>query len=187
MTSTMSLLRCLISIKIITKSQIQIKLYSKRIVSLESNMPINYKEYHPKWSLISRLIRFKRADNKCEKCGLPNYSVGFRDNQGVFNPVSGTILHDMAGQGLHYPSLMPLTYKQAKQLKDAANENSVNGEKYIIIVLTVAHLDHDKSNNKFSNLKALCQKCHLDLDLPHHINNRKFGRNWKKDQTRLDL
>ena len=36
-------------------------------------MPINYKEYHPKWSLISKLIRFKRAKNKCEWCGAENH------------------------------------------------------------------------------------------------------------------
>lgn len=38
-------------------------------------MPMNKKDYHPKWSLISRLIRFKRADNKCEWCGVENYSI----------------------------------------------------------------------------------------------------------------
>jgi hypothetical protein len=36
-------------------------------------MPIDYKEYHPKWSLISRLIRFFRAKNCCEWCGAKNY------------------------------------------------------------------------------------------------------------------
>lgn len=38
-------------------------------------MPINYKEYHPKWSLISRLIRFNRAKGKCEWCGAVNYEA----------------------------------------------------------------------------------------------------------------
>lgn len=35
-------------------------------------MPVDYKKYHPKWSLISRLIRFLRAGNKCEECGAVN-------------------------------------------------------------------------------------------------------------------
>jgi hypothetical protein len=35
-------------------------------------MPIDYKQYHPKWSLISRLIRFRRAQNCCEWCAAPN-------------------------------------------------------------------------------------------------------------------
>ena len=33
-------------------------------------MPVDYKEYHPKWTLIVRLIR-KRAGNRCE--GSPRY------------------------------------------------------------------------------------------------------------------
>lgn len=100
-------------------------------------MPIDYKEYHPKWKLISRLIRFKRANNMCEWCGAENYKP---------HPVTGSK-----------------------------------------VVLTVAHIDHDKKNNRFGNLAALCQKCHLKHDLPHHIQNRKYGRNWKRSQLELGL
>jgi len=100
-------------------------------------MPIDYRKYHPKWSLISRLIRFKRANNKCEWCGAVNYEP---------HPVTGSK-----------------------------------------VILTVAHIDHDKDNNRFDNLAALCQKCHLNHDLPQHINNRKYGRNWKQNQTKLDF
>ncbi|KKL14720.1 hypothetical protein LCGC14_2512810 [marine sediment metagenome] len=32
------------------------------------------------------------------------------------------------------------------------------------VILTVAHLDHDITNNSFFNLKALCQRCHLQYD-----------------------
>jgi len=38
------------------------------------------------------------------------------------------------------------------------------------VVLTVAHLNHDINNNSFYNLKALCQKCHLNYDQKHRIN-----------------
>jgi len=98
-------------------------------------MPLNYSEYHPKWSLISRLIRFYRANNNCEFCGIPNYTL--------------------------------IPGKLSK------------------VVLTVAHLDHNKNNNRFSNLKALCQKCHLNYDRSRHIHNRKFGRNHLKCQLSL--
>ena len=100
-------------------------------------MPIDYKEYHPKWSLISRLIRFNRAKNKCEICAAKNYEP---------HPVTGSR-----------------------------------------VVLTVAHLDHDKSNNRFSNLKAICQRCHLALDAKQHAQSRKYGRDWKKNQLSLNL
>lgn len=99
-------------------------------------MPIDYKQYHPKWSLIRRLI-LKRADNRCEWCGIENYSP---------HPLN--------------------SYK---------------------IVLTIAHIDHDKSNNRFDNLAALCQACHLNHDRQQHIRNRRYGRYHKVNQIKLDL
>ncbi len=100
-------------------------------------MPINYKEYHPKWSLISRLIRFHRANNRCEWCNAENYQPH------------------------------PVTKSK--------------------VILTVAHIDHDKTNNKFANLAALCQRCHLHHDRHQHAANRKYGRNWKQHVYKLNL
>ena len=37
-----------------------------------------------------------------------------------------------------------------------------------VVVLTVAHLDHDTTNNDDSNLAALCQRCHLRHDAALH-------------------
>lgn len=36
-------------------------------------MPIDYKKYCKDWKLRSKFIRFYRARNRCERCGLPNY------------------------------------------------------------------------------------------------------------------
>jgi CTP synthase (UTP-ammonia lyase) len=44
------------------------------------------------------------------------------------------------------------------------------------VVLTVAHLDHDKQNNDEDNLRALCQRCHLNHDREHHVYNRKMNK-----------
>ena len=41
------------------------------------------------------------------------------------------------------------------------------------VVLTIAHIDQDKNNNKDWNLLALCQRCHLKIDLPYKIKKRK--------------
>lgn len=103
-------------------------------------MPIDYKDYHPKWTLIVRLIR-KRSGNVCE--GSPKFPECRAEN-GKPHPVTGSK-----------------------------------------VVLTTAHMDHIKSNNRFSNLRHLCQRCHLNHDIGQHINNRKYGRNWKKNQTKL--
>jgi hypothetical protein len=40
------------------------------------------------------------------------------------------------------------------------------------VILTTAHMDHDKTNNDLSNLRALCQRCHLTHDLAYHTANR---------------
>ena len=49
-------------------------------------------------------------------------------------------------------------------------------KKIIKIVLTIAHLDHNPQNNNPENLRALCQKCHLNYDLEHHLESRKKKR-----------
>ena len=53
------------------------------------------------------------------------------------------------------------------------------------VILTIAHMDQDKENNDWTNLRALCQRCHLRHDIGQHISNRKYGRNWKKRQLKL--
>jgi len=54
-----------------------------------------------------------------------------------------------------------------------------NGKKHWLtgskVVLTVHHIDSDKTNNSKQNLIALCQRCHLRLDLEHH--HKRFGIN----------
>lgn len=98
-------------------------------------MPIDYKKYHPKWRLISKLIRFKRAGNRCEFCEAENYQP---------HPVTGSE-----------------------------------------VILTVAHLDHNIENNRFENLAALCQRCHLRYDAPEKANRKRYGRDYKKNQLTL--
>lgn len=50
----------------------------------------------------------------------------------------------------------------------------------IRIVLTVAHLDHRPENNDPTNLKALCQRCHLRYDARSKAERRK-----ERERTRL--
>jgi len=53
-----------------------------------------------------------------------------------------------------------------------------------LVVLTVAHLDHDPANNGTSgdrpNLKARCQRCHLNYDRAHHLRNAHESRRARK-------
>lgn len=48
------------------------------------------------------------------------------------------------------------------------------------VVLTIAHLDHDPTNNDFGNLKAMCQRCHNRYDQPHRQKNAAKTRRERK-------
>lgn len=48
------------------------------------------------------------------------------------------------------------------------------------VVLTVAHLDHQPERCEPSNLRALCQRCHLRYDAEHHQKNARATREAKK-------
>ena len=136
-------------------------------------MPCNYKEYHPKWKLISKLIRVNRACNRCEWCGIANKAVVKRTATGSYTKPS-IAQWDL----IHYR----ISAKQSNMTE------SLRYYGFTKVVLTVAHVDHDKTNNKFYNLAALCQRCHLNHDIKQHVANRKYGRNHKgKHQLKIEL
>ena len=53
------------------------------------------------------------------------------------------------------------------------------------VVLTVAHLDHDIHNNRFSNLAALCQCCHNRYDAKKRARSRKRNRDHQSGQLNM--
>lgn len=128
-------------------------------------MPIDYHEYPSNWKTEIRPAVLKRANNCCEWCGVENgkliYRYGKGKNDWMYWPEGG----------------------------ESENWASDLQRKSTRIVLTIAHLDHDKLNHEVSldRLAALCQKCHLGHDMKHHINNRKYGRNHKDNQLTLDF
>lgn len=72
---------------------------------------------------------------------------------------------------------------QTGRWRDAADIPPGEGSKRIKIVLTIAHIDHDKTNNDDENLRALCQRCHLNHDRDHHRANAAATRRQKKQQA----
>jgi len=130
-------------------------------------MPIDYKKYPKNWKSEIRPAILKRANNCCEFCGVKNHYFGFRGNDGNF--YNDNFIH----QQLELHGI------------DMFDEYISDDAKHFQIVLTVAHLDHDTSNNDFSNLKALCQKCHLNYDKEHHAKNRRKTINSKKQLVEL--
>jgi hypothetical protein len=55
------------------------------------------------------------------------------------------------------------------------------------VVLTIAHMDHDVSNNADDNLAALCQRCHLTHDAQQHAANARQTRDRNSGQLALSL
>lgn len=135
-------------------------------------MPIDYKEYPKNWKNEIRPAVLQRAGNKCEWCGLENHAVIKREKNGFRRPTAAEwdIIHSKVRNG------------------DYSFQRSIKFHGFSIVVLTIAHLDHDKSNHdvELSRLAALCQKCHLGHDIGHHVANRKYGRNHRQ-QPKLDL
>ena len=116
-------------------------------------MPIDYRKYPEDWKTRICPDILRRANNRCEICGVENGSyvmrpriVTWRGN-GLLDKRRGCVL---------------MTFWPVR------------------IVLTIAYMDHDVTNNDYSNLKALCQKCHLGLDRDQHRTNSAKTRAIKK-------
>lgn len=118
-------------------------------------MPCDYKNYHPEWKTKIRPDILERDKHCCKFCGVRNHSIIHRYGKGINDWVYWA-------EGMESEAW------------------SIDGLKSTKIVLTIAHLDHDKKNNDYDNLAALCQKCHLGIDLKHHMANARDSRIKKK-------
>lgn len=127
-------------------------------------MPINYANYHPEWKTRIRPDILKRADNKCEQCGVPNYLEILRGTD-CYQDEHGNIFDAETSEkiGANYVGEIP----------------GCNG-KFVKVVLTIAHLDHNIENNDYDNLKAWCQRCHNRYDRENRNTNRRANKQLKE-------
>jgi hypothetical protein len=133
------------------------------------DMPIDYSDYPPNWLSEIRPRILARANNCCEDCGVKNYAIVSKaDRKEISEVTAGEIKLILQDTGIAGAALL----KQLGLTK---------------IVLTIAHLDNDKLNHTVADdrLRALCQRCHLKRDIGHHVENRKYGRNFRKNQQTL--
>jgi hypothetical protein len=114
-------------------------------------MPIDYSKYPPNWKseIVPRIL--KRADFKCEFCGLPNKEHVFSLQVYVKIPETGRY---------GYRSIW------FSKADDASRSEHLGEIKTVRVILTIAHLDHDETNHDVQDdrLKAMCQYCHLRYD-----------------------
>ena len=110
-------------------------------------MPIDYSQYPPNWNEIRARV-LERAGHRCEECDVANHLDGARGGDGVFRELTAeNVMHEWW-----------------------------NGKRIFRIVLTIAHTCSCKPKcGHEHHVKALCQRCHLRLDLPHHIQKRRQG------------
>lgn len=132
-------------------------------------MPIDYRDYPENWKSELRPAVLTRANNACENCGVKNYDV-VRWNEAESRYES-------------HLSVRPKNYKTAKRIWSSLK----TWHDWKVIVLTIAHLDHDVKNNEMDNLKALCQRCHLNYDRADNARRRRYGKHYHKNQLKVDF
>lgn len=155
------------------------------------------------WEETRRRI-LKRASNCCESCKKPNGKLVYvtRDGTGRWNqalartfantrrlvkrmlddlPTSKKkdairfleLWHWFDGNGQSIEPTFPLGQGE--------DDTPRSGYIYLIkVVLTLAHLNHTPGDDREENLKALCQRCHLNYDREYH----RMRRAERKDKER---
>ena len=130
-------------------------------------MPIrrHHRFFYPiDWVQLSNMIRFRRAKGRCEACGRPHGETVAHLGDGRWWDSEAGLWR--SGKGRVVRSLSALTPDTTvKQTK---------------VALACAHLDHDPGNNEMSNLKALCQRCHILHDKQEHIRQRRITYSKRK-------
>jgi len=141
-------------------------------------MPCDYKNNYPvDWKEI-RQKALLNANNCCEECGIRNYSLVRWDKENKeWERACGSLYIDQLGAG-------ECNYKESRECAIFWNEND-DDPRWITIVLTIAHLNHDTMDCRPENLKALCQRHHLAYDQKLHRENAKETRNKKKGLQNL--
>lgn len=127
---------------------------------------VDYSKYPPNWKteIVPRILR--RANHRCEDCGVMN-GVIVKRNGNTFRHISRAEFD------------MVLSRVRCGKSNMA---QSIKWHGFTKIVLTIAHLDHDPENweVKDDRLRALCQLHHLKRDNARHVAKRKYGEAYFK-------
>ena len=106
------------------------------------------------WVELSRAIRFGR----CEGCGRPHGRTISHLGDGRWFDPDGEIWRDGQGRSI-----------------DWVDFSDYQGQlRRTHVVLATAHVNHDPTDNRSRNLRALCQRCHLLHDRKEHRRRRQL-------------
>lgn len=135
-------------------------------------MPIapEHRWYYPiDWRELSQVIRFTRAQGRCEHCRRPHRQDVTHLGDGSWWDVERGAWRD--GRG---PRVRKLPSPQAIE----AGQPELLGIPpapclpVTCVVLAGAHFDHEPGNNRPRHLGALCQRCHMLHDGQEHRRRR---------------
>lgn len=116
-------------------------------------MPIDYSKYPPDWKteIVPRIL--ERDDHACQFCRLENRQM-----------VTSIPLRVRDDSG-HY-KIKRFWLSDPSDIQRMVPFSSGGDVKSVMVVLTIAHLDHDETNHDVADdrLAALCQYCHLNYD-----------------------
>jgi hypothetical protein len=107
------------------------------------------------WPQLSREIRFGRARGCCEVCSRRHKTKVLCLPDGRWFDRDENRWRDGRGN-----QCVPPWGSDLDQLRATR------------VILAAAHLDHDPANSALSNLKSLCQRCHMIHDRPYHLAQR---------------
>ena len=162
-----------------------------RATCYASVMPIrpSQRYFYPiDWPQLSRIVRFGRADGRCERCGRPHGAVVWHlshhavaGRRGLWWDADRARWRCARGRPLPARLLPPPEDMAALQVQLAfwPGLERADWPRRMRVVLACCHLDHDPTHNAPRNLAALCQHCHLDHDRADNLARRRAGT-WER-------
>lgn len=132
--------------------------------------PENRSRYPADWLQIRERI-LERAGHACEKCKAKNrtrIARGGGSDAGTYQTSDAEVFNAETGEYL-----------------GRYHMGDYEVDRFVDIVLTIAHLDHVPENCADDNLRAWCQRCHLRYDHAHHRTNAQATRRAKAGTLEL--
>lgn len=130
-------------------------------------MPIDYSKYPSNWLSEIRPRILQRANNKCEceNCDFEHLEEVWATK--YKGKTTGWF------RDLQIARQQKVTI-ESKKNKETGKVEIVENPKKVKVILTIAHLDHDETNQNVSDdrLMAMCQICHLRYDAKEKYRRR---------------
>lgn len=133
--------------------------------SAERRRKAQRKKYPKNWRMISKRVRFERAQGRCEWCNKPHGQTVRVGAKGCW-ALSDGIWHDQFGRRIPGPMPWPSSDWWKHVIAHGGEPPQIRES---VVTLQTAHLDHDPQNCADENLAALCQFCHAEYDVQQRI------------------